>query len=843
MAWLRRSGAAVLALGLPAAMLAGTGQAAAAAHPGGHRVAPQAGPAGTISTVAGGVGGPALATRVPLATWLPAPDTPVGEPCSAVFGHGHLYIGDDMIRAVNPATDYLTTIAGNGGASSPLGDGGPATQTALQACGIAVDHVGNVVLADTGTRRIRVVATRPGTFYGQAMTAGDIYTVAGDGADAFGRSGVPATQTSLWGPGAVAVDRAGNLLIADSGAAPRGHFAGFGARVQVVAVTTGRFYGRQMTAGDIYTIAGNQQGVTFSGDGGPAALAGLGTGIGGVTVDHSGNVVVGDSADRVRVVAEHTGTFYGQAMTKGDIYTVAGDGTIGYSGDGGPATSAGLYGPGGVAVDGAGNLLIADTFNQRVRVVAATSGSFYGQAMTAGDIYTIAGDGQGGATGDGGPATSAAVGAPNGVAVDGSGNVLIAGGGRVRMVAETSGTFYDKPMTAGDIYTIAGNSADLYSGDHGPATRAELNLNAGNPSFNGTVAVDGAGNLVISDTFNDRIRVAAASTGTFYGVPMTAGNIYTVAGTGATGFSGDGGPALDAKLFEPHGVTVDPAGNLVLADTSNGRIRVVAASTGTFYGQAMTAGDIYTVAGGGSSSADGVPATQADLIGPDGTAVDSHGNLLIASGDTVEIRVVAGSTGTFYGQAMTAGDIYTIAGDGHQGYSGDGGPATSAELGFPTGVAVDGSGNVLINDFNNNAVRVVAGSTGTFYGRAMTAGDIYTLAGDGHPGFAGDGGPAAGAELDDPNGVAVDSAGNVVIADAGNNRVRVVAAASGTFYGVPMTAGDIYTVAGTGAAGLSGDGGPGTSAELSWPSSVASDGGNLVIADSLNERIRLLSGS
>ncbi len=223
MAWLRRTGAAVLALGLrrprcwpepgrprPRRTRAATG------WPG----RPAA--AGTISTVAGGVGGPALATRVPLATWLPAPDTPVGEPCSAVSGHGHLYIGDDMIRAVNPATDDLTTIAGNGGASSPLGDGGPATQTALQACGIAVDHAGNVVLADTGTRRIPVVATRPGTFYGQAMTAGDIYTVAGDGADAFGRSGVPATQTSLWRPGAVAVDRAGNLLIADSGAPPGG---------------------------------------------------------------------------------------------------------------------------------------------------------------------------------------------------------------------------------------------------------------------------------------------------------------------------------------------------------------------------------------------------------------------------------------------------------------------------------------------------------------------------------------------------------------------------------------------------------------------------------------------
>jgi hypothetical protein len=193
---------------------------------------------------------------------------------------------------------------------------------------------------------------------------------------------------------------------------------------------------------------------------------------------------------------------------------------------------------------------------------------------------------------------------------------------------------------------------------------------------------------------------------------------------------------------------------------------------------------------------------------------------------------------------MTAGDIYTIAGNGTQGYSGDGGPATSAQLGFPTGVAVDGAGNVVINDQGSNTVRVVAGQTGTFYGRAMTSGDIYTVAGNGHPGYAGDGGPAATSQLDDPNAVTVDRAGNLVIADAFNNRVRAVAAASGTFYGVPMTAGDIYTVAGTGAAGLSGDGGPGTGAELDEPTGVAiDDAGNLVIADSFNERIRLLTRS
>ena len=180
---------------------------------------------------------------------------------------------------------------------------------------------------------------------------------------------------------------------------------------------------------------------------------------------------------------------------------------------------------------------------------------------------------------------------------------------------------------------------------------------------------------------------------------------------------------------------------------------------------------------------------------------------------------------------MTAGDIYTVAGNGTGGYSGDGGPATSAELFDPAGVAVDGSGNLVIADALNNRVRVVAESTGTFYGVAMTAGDIYTVAGSGTGGQSGDGGPATSAELNFPQGVAVDGSGNLVIADADNNRVRVVADSTGTFYGVAMTGGDIYTVAGIGTGGSSGDGGPATSAELNFPSGVALDGsGNLVIA-------------
>jgi DNA-binding beta-propeller fold protein YncE len=156
-------------------------------------------------------------------------------------------------------------------------------------------------------------------------------------------------------------------------------------------------------------------------------------------------------------------------------------------------------------------------------------------------------------------------------------------------------------MTAGDIYTIAGNGTGGFSGDGGPATSAKLNGPQG-------VAADAAGNLLIADTDNHRIRVVAASTGTFYGTSMTAGDIYTIAGngtgqpagTGTAGFSGDGGLATRAQFYGPRGVAVDAAGNLVIADQRNRRIRVVAASTGTFYGRAMAARNIYTVAGGGT---------------------------------------------------------------------------------------------------------------------------------------------------------------------------------------------------------------------------------------------------
>jgi NHL repeat-containing protein len=780
-------------------ILAGAGQAAAAV------------PAGTITTVAGGVGGPAKATKVAV------------SPCGARFAGGSLYVGDiAAIRQISPASDQLTTPAGTG-STTPLGDGGPATQAGLNgSCTVVLDPAGNLVVADIFDNRIRVVAAAAGTFYGRHMTAGDIYTVAGTGIAGFSGNGGPATSAELRYPQAVAVDGAGNLVITDT----------HNNQIRVVAASSGTFYGKPMTAGDIYTVAG---GGRLLGDGGPATSAQLNTPQ-NVTTDGSGNLVVADTFnERIRVVAEKTGTFYGRAMTAGDIYTVAGNGTQGFSGDGGAATSAELGNPNDVVTDGAGNLVAADTDNSRIRVVAASNGTFYGRAMRAGDIYTVAGTGIAGFSGNGAPATSAQLNEPQGVTVDGSGNLVVADSmnDRVRVVAAGTGRFYGKPMTAGDIYTIAGNGTIQASGDGGPATAAQLLAPEG-------VAVDGAGNLVIADTSNSLIRVTAASTGTFYGKPMTAGDIYTVAGTGRRAFGGDGGPATSAALRSPYGIATDGAGDLVVADTFNSRARMVAAHTGTFFGQAMTAGDIYTVAGNGKVgfAGDGGPATAAKLGKPEGSAVDGAGNLVIADTNNNRIRVVAGSTGTFYGQAMTAGDIYTVAGDGTMGYSGNGGPASGAAMDLPQDVTVDGAGNLVVADTGNAAIRVVADRTARFYGRRMIAGDIYTVAGTGTAGFAGDGGPATSARLFDPSGVAVDGSGNLVVADLLNSRVRVVAGSTGTFYGTAMTAGDIYTVAGDGTFGFAGDGGPATQAALSYPDAVAVNGTSLVFADQGTSRIR-----
>jgi sugar lactone lactonase YvrE len=793
--------------------------------------------AGIITTIAGGPGAPGPAQAISV--------DPCGndqaKPCGLAFADGRLYVTDlgktsnssltgSVVREVSLSTGSLTTPVGIGELGFS-GDGGPATAARLASpAGLAVDSAGNLLVADYSNNRIRVVAARTGRFYGRPMIARRIYTIAGDGRPGFSGDGGPATSARMDAPFGLAVDRAGNVVFADSR----------NSRVRVVTARTGVCYGQHMTAGHIYTIAGGRH-VGFAGDHGAATLARLHRPT-GIAIDRAGNVLIADSMNnRVRVLAARTARFYGQPMTTDDIYTVAGGGSVVSSG--GLAVKTEI-GPAGVAVDAHGNVIIASGYAfsygggasyGRLQVVPAAPGTFYGQRMKAGHIYTVAGGGTN--LTDGVPATSYSLIEPEAVTVDSAGNLVVAQAlaKRVRVVAASSGTFYGVPMIAGHIYAIAGNGSAWSSGAGGPALSAQL--------VPGSVAAGDDGNLAIvtslagHHTGAAQVMVMPASTGTFFGQAMTAGHVYLVAGDDNGGFSGDGGPALSAGLAS-EGAAFDAHGNLLIADTINNRIRVVAASTGTFYGQHMTAADIYTIAGDGTHgyAGDGGPAVAAEFSWPRAVAVDPAGNLVIADFGNQRVRVVAASTGTFYGQAMTAGDAYTIAGGGSG--TGNGGPGTGDAI-SAYGVAVDALGNVVVADNFDDRIWVVAAHAGAFYGQAMTSGDIYTVAGDGTPGSSGDGGPATAAEIDSI-GVAVDASGNLVICDL-QNRVRVVAASTGTFYGQAMTAGDIYTVAGDGQFGFSGDGGPATSAELDCYA-LASDAAGIVLACEPDGRVRMVTG-
>jgi len=348
---------------------------------------------------------------------------------------------------------------------------------------------------------------------------------------------------------------------------------------------------------------------------------------------------------------------YSSTLFAQTIYTVAGDGTAAYGGDGGPSALSKVNVPYGVATDAAGNIYIADHDNNRIRKI-----------NTSGTITTIAGTGLGSylASQDGGPATAAWIKWPIGIAVDASGNVFFSDAGN---------NIIRKISTSGIITTIAGTPGSILPvppctcGDGGQATAAQL----GNPWG---VAVDGAGNVLIADVFNNRIRK----------INTTTGIISTVAGVGTAAWTGDGGQATAAKLNEPTGVAVDGAGNILIADNSNNRVRKV-----------NTSGIISTIAGTGlpyGYTGDGGPATAAHLYYPKGIAVDAPGNVYICDWNNSVVRKI-----------NTSGMINTIAGTGAPGYSGDGIAAVSSQLNLPTGIAVRYDGDVFISDNVNNRVR------------------------------------------------------------------------------------------------------------------------------------------
>jgi uncharacterized protein (TIGR03437 family) len=524
----------------------------------------------------------------------------------------------------------------------------------------------------------------------------------------------------------------------------------------------------------------------YNGDNIQAATAQL-SGPTGLAVDASGNLYIADAGNfRVRVVSG------------GIITTFAGNGTQGYGGDNGPPAGAQFNGLADLAVDPSGShLYIADFYNQVIRLVSQ------------GVVTTVAGNGAYGAGADNLPATSVPLAGPSGIALDSSGNLFIAEGynNKIRKVSISSGM----------ITTVAGTGTAGFTGDKAQATLATLQQ----PT---DVAVDSAGNLYIADYGNNRIRKVTASTGVITTVAgngtknfngdnvgatsagltspqriavdaaanfyiVDAGRIRKVANGTATTMAGggtpagEGGPAASAQLLSPEGVAVDAAGNLYIADQGTGRILKVSGGT------------LAKVAGGGSAGAanvDGIPATSAQLAAPYGVAVDPSGNIYLADTTAARVRKISG------------GVISTVAGGGS--VLGDNGPATSAQLSEPLGIAVDPGANLYIADFAR--VRLVSNST------------INTVAGNGTAGYQGDGGVATAAELASPNGVAVDSSGNLYIADTGNNRVRL------------LSNGVITTVAGNGTYGFTGSNGAPTSATLGAPSGIATDSsGNLYITD------------
>jgi uncharacterized protein (TIGR03437 family) len=340
------------------------------------------------------------------------------------------------------------------------------------------------------------------------------------------------------------------------------------------------------------------------------------------------------------------------------------------------------------------------------------------------------------------------------------------------------------PAQSYTITTIAGNNTAGFSGDGGAATAGQLN----NPT---ALAVDAALTLYIADTFNYAIRQVQAN-----------GTISTVAGVGAPGYGGDGAAATAAGLNLPCGVFVDPAGNIVIGDSGNEVIREVTRSNGfinEIAGQYLLPG----------LSGDGASADLANLNLPCGVALDSSNNLYIADVKNNRIREMSAPSGT----------ISTFAGSGAAGTLGDGGLAFLANLNWPQSVIVAPSGNVYIADTFNHRVRMVSN------------GNIYTVAGNGLPGFAGDGNLAVNAELNRPYAIALDLAGNLYIADTLNFRIRRVS-----------PSGVITTIAGNGHYGYSGDGGPATAAELAYPEGVAVDkAGNVYVADTQNNVIRMLT--
>jgi sugar lactone lactonase YvrE len=707
-----------------------------------------------------------------------------------------------------------------------------------------------------------------------------ITTVVGTGTAGCTGSGGPATSALLTLPGAM-LDRAGNLYVTSGDCNTIRVVNMQAAPITVAGVT--------ILPGYIATVAGTGTacpGIPGCGDGGPATNAQL-TNPHGIAQDSAGNIYIVDTGDNVVRVINSNGiitTFAGNGTQCPDSTTACGDG--------GPASSAQFHQPLGIKIDSAGNLYIGDELDYRVRKIG-----------TSGTITTVIGTGTAGSTGDGGPATSAQIGAGGGVEVDSAGNLYF---------ADFQYNVIRKVNTSGIISTLIGTGTAGYTLDGSSAS----NLTPVNSPH--STVLDSAGNLYFEDAGNNIVRKI-----------NTSGIISTIAGnyTLGAGYSGDNGPATSAQLNFPVTLAFDSAGNFYIGDFENnvvrkvnngpanfGQVNVLASSTQNVFlsintlltlSSVQTSGD-YSVTGDScalntSFSAGTICTLQVQFT----PAQPGQRWFPLVLTDSNSNKYSFGLEGTGVGSAaaFTPGIISTVAGNGTACSDsttpcGDGGAATSAEFSNPTGVVMDGAGNLYVADNGDERIRVVNMGTApiTVAGVTIGAGNIGTVAGDGTRGYSGNGVAATSAELYYPGGVTVDNAGNLYIADTDNALVRKVdvngpittfagagagmgggcATATDSFGdGCPATSayignvsgvmvdasGNVYiadwgdslirkvdlngiitSVAGNGTAGYNGDSGAATSVELQYPSGMAFDStGNLYIADTFNHRVRMLA--
>ena len=694
------------------------------------------------------------------------------------------------------------------------------------------------------------IAAPDSAYVFELLTNGTLQPFAGVGWGSFAGDGGPASAANLGQPTGLAIDQQGNIYIAD--------------------VRLSRI--RKISNGIINTVVGSgikcdiATGTGACADGKPVLQAELNIPT-SIALDSAGNIYIADTVDNRIRVANMGGSdivIAGTLIHAGTIQTIVGDGnpcniaTNPTCGDGGLASAAEVNQPQGIFVDGLGDIYIADTKDQEIRVILAgqsTINSYAGQVGSAcpdatkscndgqaathgllhlpqgiyldsagngyisdtnnhkiryvnvqtGIISTIAGNGTQGFNGDGATAVSAELDLPASVLVDSSGKIYVSDTGNQRIREFTSG---------GNIQTVAGGSL----GD-GPATNAQL----ANPYS--VVEDSSSGNIYFADQANNRVRKLTNSGGSY--------TISTVAGTGSAGTTGDGGPAALANLDPPNSIALDHLGNLYITDTNNFVIRQVNLATNV----------IKTVAGmvGQSCSpttatcGDGGPATAAKFTSPLGISTDSAGNLLIADYSGYRIRAVNMGTSdvTIAGILIHKGDIATIAGTGQQGDCSFNkvcsGTAIKMGINHPGATAVDSAGNVYFTDQWNNAVRVV-----------NTSGIMTNYALDGKPGPTGDGGPASKGAMWNPLLVTLDPAGNLFISGGNDNLVQRVDVSTGGVGGPH----EIGTVAGNASkptvGGFSGDGHSATSQNMRMSnlgSSVDAQG-NLYIADGGNNRIR-----